>query len=49
MSVITQYGDSALIMAVRKGSTEVVSLLLEAKANNDLQNKVKMPVNAYKD
>ena len=43
MSVITQYGDSALMMAVRMwGRTEVVSLLLEAGANIDLQNKVLM-------
>ena len=42
MSVFTQDGDSALMMAVRVwGSTEVVSLLLEARANTDLQNKVK--------
>ena len=41
MSVITQYGDSGLMMAARKGRTEVVSLLLEAGANTDLQNKVK--------
>ena len=40
MSVITQDGDSALMMAVRKGWTEVVSLLLKAGANTDLQNKV---------
>ena len=41
MSVITQDGDSALIMAARDGRTEVVSLLLEAGANIHLQNKVK--------
>ena len=41
MSVITQDGDSALMMTVREGRTEVVSLLLEAGANTDLQNKVK--------
>ena len=41
MSVITQDRDSALMMAVRKGMTEVVSLLLKAGANTDLQNKVK--------
>ena len=40
MSVITQNGDSALMMAARWGKTEVVSLLLEARANTDLQNKV---------
>ena len=42
MSVITQGdGDSALMMAVRWGGTEVVSLLQEAGANIHLQNKVK--------
>ena len=40
MSVITQDGDSALMMAVREGRTEVVPLLLEAGANTDLQDKV---------
>ena len=41
MSVITQYGDFALIEAVREGRTEVVLLLLESGANTNLQNKVK--------
>ena len=41
MSVLTQNGDSALMMAAREGRTEVVSLLLEAGANIHLQNKVK--------
>ena len=40
MSVITQNGDTALMMAVRRGMTEVISLLLEAGANTDLQDKV---------
>ena len=40
LSVITQDGESALMMAARKGKTEVVSLLLKAGANTDLQNKV---------
>ena len=35
-----QDGDSALIMAVEWGSTEVVSLLVKAGANTDLQNNV---------
>ena len=39
--LITQDGDSALMMAFREGSTEVVPLLLKAGANTDLQNKVK--------
>ena len=44
MSVITQDGDSALMMAVRGWvRTEVVSLLLKAGANTDLQNKVRFP------
>ena len=41
MSVITQDGYTALMMAARWGWAEVVSLLLEAGANTDLQNKVK--------
>ena len=42
MSVITQVGNSALMMAASEwGRIEVVSLLLEARANTDLQNKVK--------
>ena len=41
MSVITQDGYSALMMAAREGRTEVASLLLEAGANTDLQNEVK--------
>ena len=40
MSVITQDGESALMMAAREGRTEVVSLLLKAGANIHLQNKV---------
>ena len=40
MSVITQDGDFALMMAVREGMTEDVSLLLKAGANPDLQNEV---------
>ena len=39
-SVITQIGDTVLMMAAGKGRTEVISLLLEAGANIDLQNKV---------
>ena len=42
MSFITQYGDSALMMAVREGRTDVVPLLLEAGANIHLQNEVKL-------
>ena len=41
MSIITQDGDSALMMAIRMGMTEVVPLLLEAGANIYQQNKVK--------
>ena len=43
MSVITQYGDSALIVAASNGHTEVVVELVKAKANLDLQNKVCVP------
>ena len=41
MSVITQDGYTVLMMAVREGKTKVVSLLLGAGANTDLQNMVK--------
>ena len=40
MSVITQDGESALMMAAREDRTKIVSLLLKAGANTDLQNKV---------
>ena len=40
MSVITQDGESALIMAVREGRWDIVSLLLEAGANIQLQDEV---------
>ena len=40
MSVIAQDGYSALMMAIRNDKTEVVSLLLKAGANPDLQNEV---------
>ena len=40
MSVITQDGESALMLAASWGMTEVVLLLLEAGANTDLQNNV---------
>ena len=42
MSVITQRGDSPLMLAASEGSTEVVSLLVKAGAALDLQNKVNM-------
>ena len=38
MSVITQIGETPLMLAVRNGSTEVVSLLVEAGAALDLQD-----------
>ena len=44
MSVITQRGESVLMMAAGWGRTEVVSQLLKAGANTDLQNKVYMSV-----
>ena len=40
MSVITQDGESALMMVAKEGKTEIVSLLLKAEADTDLQNKV---------
>ena len=42
ITVITQNGYSALMLATREGRTEVVSLLREVGANTDLQNKVKL-------
>ena len=42
MSVITQYGESPLMMAARNGETEVVSLLVKAGAALDLQDMVNM-------
>ena len=42
MSMITQMGNSPLILAAGNGSTEVVSLLVKAGAALDLQNKVNM-------
>ena len=40
MSLLTQYGDSALMLAAKYCRTDIVSLLLEAGAKIDLQNKV---------
>ena len=40
MSVITQWGDSALMWAAREGKTEVVVELVKARANVDIQNEV---------
>ena len=37
MSIISQDGDSALMLAASKGHTEVVTQLLKAGANIDLQ------------
>ena len=42
MSVITQSGDSPLMLAARRGRTEVVSLLVKAGAALDLQDEVNM-------
>ena len=42
MSVITQWGDSPLMEAVRSGRTEVVSQLVKAGAALDLQDQVNM-------
>ena len=38
MSVITQYGETPLMLAVRNDRTEVVSLLVKAGAALDLQD-----------
>ena len=43
MSIITQMGNSPLILAAGSGSTEVVSLLVKAGAALDLQDKVLIP------
>ena len=40
MSVITQHGYTSLMLAAEESKTEVVSLLLAAGANIDLQNEV---------
>ena len=42
MSVITQWGESPLILAARSGKTEVVSLLVKAGAALDLKDQVNM-------
>ena len=42
MSIITQMGVSPLMLAIRSGRTEVVSLLVKAGAALDLQNVVNM-------
>ena len=38
MSITSQDGNSALMLATGMGHTEVVSQLLEARANTDLQS-----------
>ena len=40
MSVITQYGRSALMVAAREGETEVVVELVKSGANVDMQDNV---------
>lgn len=40
MSVITQNGDSVLMIAARKDNIDIVSLILKAGTNTDLQKKV---------
>ena len=42
VSIITQSGDSPIILAARWGRTEVVSLLVKAGAALDLQDEVNM-------
>ena len=40
MSIITQYGDTALMKASQNGMTEVVAQLVKAGSALDLQNIV---------
>ena len=40
MSIITQYGETALMWASREGMTEVVTQLVKAGSALDLQEKV---------
>ena len=40
LCIIPQTGNSALMMASKDGRTEIVSMLLQAGSNIDLQNKV---------
>ena len=40
MSIITQDGDTALMLASRNGMTEVVTQLVKAGSALDLQDKV---------
>ena len=47
MSVITQYGDSALMIAASGGYTETVAELVKAKANLDLQNNVRIQLEIF--
>ena len=47
MSVITQHGYTSLMFAAEESRTEVVSLLLEAGANIDLQNEVAFCLHFY--
>ena len=42
-----QYGESALMLASRKGHTEIVKHLVDAKASLDLQSRVSWPSNPY--
>ena len=42
MSIITQDGDSPLMLAIGNGRSEVVSLLVKAGAALDLQDQVNM-------
>ena len=40
MSIITQDGETALMIAAEDGDTEIVDVLVKAGANKDLQDKV---------
>ena len=39
--IVTQDGDSALMMAAKNGHTDIVVVLVKAGAKLDLQNKVR--------
>ena len=47
MSVVTQNGMSALMLAAKEGKTEVVVELVKAGANVDLQNRVRHAIYIY--
>ena len=44
---VFQYGDTAVMLAAENGHTDVVGLLIDAKADLDLQNKVCFLITIY--